>query len=408
MLPGGQDGQSGLEPVDADVIDLRLATLAAAGDTEAFAELYRRHAPLARRVAWSVLRDDRDADDVVADAFERLLRVLPAERLHDRRAFRAYLLVTTKNLALNAARQRTRRRLGADDGAEEPDLGASALDQVVHDEETSLMRRAFAVLPERWRSVLWLTEVEGLPHRAAAELLGVSANGVSQLAARARSGLRESFLQTNSEGSAAHGCRFTRERLAAHAGGALATAEAAEVEHHLAECDVCSDRFAEVADLAGTLRHAALPVGLIVGLGGIGGARALHPFRISWRAARAAGLAVAAVTVVVVGLTLRHDNPRPPPAVRAPVVLPNRAPPTTLTVGVLTTTSITMTTSTVPASTTVAPATSPPPTSRPAVTTHRDADPHDDGDDRDDDDRDDTNGDDGGERSPDARERGRK
>ncbi|MCU1374744.1 MAG: sigma-70 family polymerase sigma factor [Actinomycetia bacterium] len=340
MPLGGQDGQINPKALDPDVIDLRLVSLAVAGDTGAFDELYRRHAPLARRVAWSVLHDDRDADDVVADAFERLLRAIPADRLHDRRTFRAYLLVTTKNLALNVARGRGRRGDRSDEDLEGLPGGTTPLDDVVEHEETVLVRRAYAALPERWRSVLWLTEVEGLAPKAVADLLGLSANGVSQLAVRARAGLRESYLQAHVDGPAPDRCRFTRERLAAHAGGALPAAEAAEVERHLAECDTCQDRHVELLDLAGTLRRAAIPVSLVVSLTA-GGARRLGLRRISWSSARGLVAAAAVVTLVLGGLALTRDEPAPAlPAAPAPTttvppvaVVPSAAAaaPTTVT-----------------------------------------------------------------------------
>ena len=350
----GQDGRSGPNPPEPVEIDLRLVTLAAAGDRDAFEELYRRHAPLARRVAWSVLHDDGDADDAVAEAFERLLRVLPADRLHDRRAFRGYLLVTTRNLALDAVRRRSRAG-GWDDALEEL-VTTDAFDGAAVEEEAGFVRRAFAGLPERWRTVLWLTEVEALPHVAAAGLLGVSTNAVTQLAARARAGLRESFLQVHVDGPAPEPCRFTRERLAAHAGGGLRAAEAAEVDAHLAVCDACRDRFAEVLDLAGTLRHVGVPVALVLGLGSLSAAglrgRGLHLALIARRAALGAGAAAAVVGLVLGIGVLSRGDPRPPVVLPAPTVavattVPDGPGPSSTTSTTMpSTTSTTLTTST--------------------------------------------------------------
>jgi DNA-directed RNA polymerase specialized sigma24 family protein len=49
--------------------------------------------------------------------------------------------------------------------------------------------RAFDSLPPRWRAVLWQTEVEGRSPASLAAVSGMSANGVAQLASRARMGL---------------------------------------------------------------------------------------------------------------------------------------------------------------------------------------------------------------------------
>jgi hypothetical protein len=64
-------------------------------------------------------------------------------------------------------------------------------------EDRSLASRAFARLPERWQEALWHTEIEGLSPADAAPLMGLSPNGMSALAYRARGGLREAYLQVH-------------------------------------------------------------------------------------------------------------------------------------------------------------------------------------------------------------------
>jgi RNA polymerase sigma factor (sigma-70 family) len=244
--------------------DAELAEGAAGGDGHAFEELYRRHAPAAWRLAYAVTGNAEDAADAVADAFTRVLQALPAGRLQDAGSIRGYLLTATRRTAIDIARKAGRQRpADVSAVADQPSLGVSASERVVDAADRALVASAFRGLPERWRSVLWLTEVEQLPHREAAPLLGLSPNGVAQLAVRARNGLRERYLQAQVRVTEVRpACRETVERLGAYVAGALSPRDLAKVDQHLAGCDECRDRQAELEDVGGRLRHAAIPLPL--------------------------------------------------------------------------------------------------------------------------------------------------
>jgi len=175
--------------------DLDLARAAAAGDGSAFDELYRAHADAAWRVAFAVTGNRDDAADAVADAFTRFLAALTAGRLADLANVRAYLLTTTRNAAIDVLR-RNGRLQPLDDlpQAEMGSLSAGPSDRVVDGLDAAFVSTAFLSLPERWRSVLWLTEVEGMSAADVAILMGVSANNAAQLAVRARAGLKAGVL----------------------------------------------------------------------------------------------------------------------------------------------------------------------------------------------------------------------
>ncbi|MGH9152816.1 MAG: sigma-70 family RNA polymerase sigma factor, partial [Acidimicrobiales bacterium] len=241
--------------------DASLATRAGAGDLAAFGELYRRHAAAAWRVALAVTANPDDAADAVSDAFTRVFQALP-DRLHAADHFLPYLLAAVRNAAIDVLRRGGRQRpTEVVDDREWPALAGGPADMVLADEDATMVARAFRSLPERWRSVLWLTEVERIPARDAAMLLGVSPNGVAQLAVRARAGLRERYLQAHlGQGDVRLRCRDTVDRLGAYAAGGLAPRDVAKVDQHLAGCDACRARLAELDDLAPALRRSVLPL----------------------------------------------------------------------------------------------------------------------------------------------------
>ena len=270
--------------VPEDATDAQLAARASEGDIDAFEELYRRHVAAAWRVALAVTANPEDAADAASDAFVRVFQSLRLGRLDDGSLFRAYVVAAARNAAVDVLRRTNRLRPAETrDELDGPSDGAGPWEAMVHGVDSSLVATAFLSLPERWRSVLWLTEVEGIPPKDAADVLGVSPNGVAQLAVRARAGLRERFLQAHLRGAdVRHACRHTVDRLGAYVAGGLAPREIAKVDQHLAGCPPCRDRLTELEDLGSTLRRVALPVP--VGLAALG---------FKWRVAASAAEAAA-------------------------------------------------------------------------------------------------------------------
>jgi RNA polymerase sigma factor (sigma-70 family) len=166
---------------------------------EPFAGLYAEHLPAARRAAMALVPADA-AEDIAQEAFTRVLARQRVGGGPDG-AFRPYLLAAVRNLALDYLAERRRIDPQPLDPRAVRVPGAGEL--VTAAEEMAMTRRAFESLPSRWRAVLWQTEVE---ERTAAELAlvsGMTANAVSALALRARTGLAVAWQRE----------RGTQERL---------------------------------------------------------------------------------------------------------------------------------------------------------------------------------------------------
>lgn len=251
--------------------DGELTVRAARGDTGAFEELYRRHSGAAWRVAYAVTGNPHDASDAVSEAFTRVFAALPAGRFPSEAPFRPYLLTAARNAAIDGVRRSGRLQPSELEHLEFGTADQSPSDQVVGALDSSLVATAFLSLPERWRSVLWLTEVEGLEPREIADMLGVSANGAAQLAVRARAGLREQFLQAHLRDAVKKDCRFAVDHLGAYVAGQLSARDIAKVDQHLTACEQCRVRRQELEDIGSTLRRIALPIP--IGLGVIAAAK---------------------------------------------------------------------------------------------------------------------------------------
>ena len=241
VAPAGRDLAGG--PLD----DLALLEQAAAGHASAFDALYRRHADAAWRAARSIAANADDASDAVAEAFTRILRSVKAADRESIAHFRAYLLTATRNAAID--RRRLREDAWDAHALAEMDevlMQASAPDEVIDLTDRNYVVGAFRELPERWRRVLWLTEVEGLRPVDVAKELGINANAVAQLAFRARAGLRDRFIQALVREASGDLCRTVADRLADYGQRALSDDDMTDVERHLETCHACRDIIEDV------------------------------------------------------------------------------------------------------------------------------------------------------------------
>ena len=244
--------------------DAELISAVRGGDVDAYGELFARHVDSARRLARQ-LAGPGDADDLVSDAFTKVLLVLQRGGGPDL-AFRAYLLTAVRRLHVDRLRSGARLRSVGDLTPFDP--GLPFHDTAVEGFENAAAARAFASLPERWQMVLWHTEVEQQKPADIAPLLGMSANSVSALAYRAREGLRQAFLSQHAVDPDDVDCAWTRDHLGAHIRGGLSRRDAARVDDHIEGCRACAAVYLELTEVNSGL--AALLAPLLLGTAGLG------------------------------------------------------------------------------------------------------------------------------------------
>lgn len=218
--------------------DGELAEAVRQGDVAAYGVLYRRHLVAARRAARALTTTAAERDDLVAEAFVRLLRVLragggPGEE------FRPYLLTTMRNVLVSWRRRDSAVSVVADVPEVRPVTGPEVV--VGGRLHAELAAEAFARLPERWQQVLWRTEIEGESPAAVAATLGMTPNGVAALAYRAREGLRQAYLDQHVPPAARTGCRGMPGDLPGWVRGRFPPLKARRIAAHVAQCAGCRE-----------------------------------------------------------------------------------------------------------------------------------------------------------------------
>jgi RNA polymerase sigma factor (sigma-70 family) len=212
------------------------------GDSAAAEMLFRQQHPLALRVAQSV-SDASSADDIAAESIEKLLRAIqsgagPTE------AISPYLIRIVRNTAIDHHRKRRDTPTDFNETTLLPDVEDAA--DAVND--SVLVRTAFDGLPERWQAVLWLSHVEDANRHDIATQLGIKPGAVSQLAVRAREGLRQAYLAQYAH-TTDESCKEFSGRLPAYVRHRTNESENVRLLAHLDDCKKCSRMATDLTSL---------------------------------------------------------------------------------------------------------------------------------------------------------------
>jgi len=167
--------------------------VAGTGDERAFRELYRRHTPALYQLVLRMLGGVAvDAEDVVQEAWIRAVRQLSKFRWES--SLRTWLTAIGLNLARETLRKRARTR------TEEIDDRLELSARPVRDAERIDLERAIARLPNGYRTVLVLHDVQGFTHEEISRQLQIAVGTSKSQLFDARRAVR-SLLQSQSEAS---------------------------------------------------------------------------------------------------------------------------------------------------------------------------------------------------------------
>jgi protein SCO1/2 len=192
MAPGDAGLSEGVTSESEEPSDADLVTAAVAGDGEAFSALACRHWRMVIRTAVQIVGPDR-AEDAAQDALLLAYRALPA--LQDAAKFPHWLSTITRFRALRLSRSESRRRM-ATVSVEPATLEAFSLPEAAPDSEeegTGKLLDALNRISPDCADVLRLHFLNGVPHQAIADRLGVPVSTVKWRCFRGKELLRKAL-----------------------------------------------------------------------------------------------------------------------------------------------------------------------------------------------------------------------
>ena len=153
-------------------------------DLASFELLVRQYSRFVFKVAYGVLRNAHDAEDVVQEVFLRVHK----KRTKGVEDMRAWLATLAFRIAVDRIRQPRADELGdLEPLSEEPDAEHVAMDR----QRVSFVQRLVAALPDDLRYPLVLSAMEELSSPQIAEVLGITEAAVRGRIFRARQILKE-------------------------------------------------------------------------------------------------------------------------------------------------------------------------------------------------------------------------
>ncbi len=171
------------------VHEVELVARARAGDPTAERELYDAHVERVYRLAYRLAGDEERARDITQDTFIRAFERLDGFRGEARLS--TWLHAIAVSMALNHLRRvrRLRREVGLEEGVDVAAVEGTAADPDLRER----MAAAIDALPEGYRTVFVMHDVEGWTHEEIGGALGVAPGTSKAQLSRARARLRDAL-----------------------------------------------------------------------------------------------------------------------------------------------------------------------------------------------------------------------
>lgn len=169
--------------------DKELVERARDGDRDAFEGLVRKYEAKVYHLAYGFVQDRAAADDLAQDVFLKVY--LSLGKFHFRSEFGTWLYRLAVNHIKDHLRKTARKReVSLDDVAEAAFPAADDVrereDAKIRDDRRRAVLKVLETLPAKYRVILTLRDVEGLPYETIADTLSISPGTVDSRLHRAR------------------------------------------------------------------------------------------------------------------------------------------------------------------------------------------------------------------------------
>ena len=180
--------------------DHALIELTKTGDEAAFAEIVQRYRNPITNYLYRFLNDYEEAVDLAQETFVRVYFAI--ERYHTEYAFSTCIYRIATNLAISEIRKRKRRKLLSLTGLfqteenseiefQPPDDRSLPDEDLLENEQSRVIAKAIATLPDKYRAPIVLRDVEGKSYEEVAAILNLGLGTTKSRISRARGLLKE-------------------------------------------------------------------------------------------------------------------------------------------------------------------------------------------------------------------------
>jgi RNA polymerase sigma-70 factor, ECF subfamily len=196
-------------PNPVDPYEARLVVRFQNGDARAMESLFERYTDRALGLAVRLTETREDAEEVTQEAFVRAFRQARQFR-GEAVSFGPWLFAIVRNLAMDRRRQLRLPVLSL--SSPQAEHLAAETESLERRAERFALLDALEALPEEWRTVVTLCDLEEVSHAEAAQVLGRSVAATKSLLYRARRALRDDLAQWDVDTDRRKGIRNRGEK----------------------------------------------------------------------------------------------------------------------------------------------------------------------------------------------------
>lgn len=157
--------------MDKVISDKELALLVSKGTVEAFNALYRLYSPRLFRFAFSLLKNEEDAKEVIQDVFIIIWR--KRFEIRSEQSLRSYLFKISYNVVIDKIRKRIKEKAFLSHLYQYFEVSESS-QTLEYAQLNQQLQEAVEALPPRRRLIFKLSREQNLSHKEIAEKLGIS------------------------------------------------------------------------------------------------------------------------------------------------------------------------------------------------------------------------------------------
>ena len=158
------------------------------GDPKSQSELYRKYAPMLMAICMRYARNEEDAQDILHDSFVKILTNI--DKVDENWAYVGWMKTIVVNTAINAYRERAKTSGSVDiDDVQETieDVRIETSDFLTRE----LLLKFISELPEGYRTVFNLYEIDGYSHLEITQMTGISYSTVRSQLFKAKRALKK-------------------------------------------------------------------------------------------------------------------------------------------------------------------------------------------------------------------------
>ncbi|MDP5275340.1 RNA polymerase sigma factor [Chengkuizengella axinellae] len=165
-----------------------------AGDQEAFRELMEKYQTYIFQVVYSVLRHQKDAEDVTQEVFIRIYHALPQ---YKNQGFKTWMsrVAVNKAIDLKRKKQREKEDLTEIEKVEHISHGNVTEMESIQRERVHLVKTRLNEMPENYRDVMFAYYIQDKTYREIAKDQGIEVKSVESKLYRAKKWIRKNWKE---------------------------------------------------------------------------------------------------------------------------------------------------------------------------------------------------------------------